>query len=122
MGEAALAAAPPGLWRAAGRRLRTRAAARVSVALLVLLVALALLGPWLSPWRFDSLDWRHLASPPGSGAAHWFGTDRLGRDLFVRTLMGLRLSLLVSVLATLVSLAIGVSWGRGRRLCRRAHR
>jgi oligopeptide transport system permease protein len=44
-------------------------------------------------------------------AAHWFGSDRLGRDLFVRTLYGVRLSLLISVLATLVSLVIGVAWG-----------
>jgi oligopeptide transport system permease protein len=111
MDEAAVLAAPVGLWRAAGRRLRTRAAARASVVLLGLLVALALLGPWMSPWSFDTLDWRHLASPPGLRAAHWFGTDRLGRDLYVRTLTGLRLSLLVSVLATLVSLAVGVTYG-----------
>jgi oligopeptide transport system permease protein len=70
-----------------------------------------LLGPWLSPWRFDSLDWHHLAQPPGATAAHWLGTDRLGRDLFVRTLYGLRLSLLISVLSSLVSLAVGVSFG-----------
>jgi oligopeptide transport system permease protein len=44
-------------------------------------------------------------------AAHWFGSDRLGRDLFVRTLYGVRLSLLISVLATVVSLVIGVAWG-----------
>ena len=82
---------------------------------------LALLGPGCSPWRFDSLDWHHLAQSPGASAAHWFGTDRLGRDLFVRTLSALRLSLLISLLASLVSLVIGVSLRRGRRLCRRPH-
>lgn len=107
----ALLATPVGLWRAAGRKLRTRASARVSLVALGLLVALALLGPWMSPWSFDTLDWRHLARPPGFAAGHWFGTDRLGRDLYVRTLTGLRLSLLVSVLATLVSLLVGVSYG-----------
>ena len=92
-------------------RLRGRAAVRFSAAALGALVALALLGPLASPWHFDALDWRHLGQAPGAAAAHWFGTDRLGRDLFVRTLTGLRLSLLVSALATLVSLAIGVTYG-----------
>jgi oligopeptide transport system permease protein len=84
---------------------------RVAAAVLGLIVVLALLGPALSPWGFASLDWQHLAQPPGAAAHHWLGTDRLGRDLYVRTLYGLRLSLAVSLLATLVSLAIGVSFG-----------
>ncbi len=110
MAEVAAPAAR-GLYSDARRRLRAHAGARWALCLLALIGALALLGPWLSPWRFDSLDWQHLAQPPGATAAHWFGTDRLGRDLFVRTLYGLRLSLLISVLASLVSLAIGVSFG-----------
>ena len=72
---------------------------------------LAVVGPWFSPWAFDQLDWQHLALPPGHIAAHWFGTDRLGRDLFVRTLCGVRLSLLISILASLVSVGLGVAWG-----------
>ena len=100
-----------GLWQRAAVRLRRRAAVRFGAAALGALIALALLGPLASPWHFDALDWRHLAQAPGAVAAHWFGTDRLGRDLFVRTLTGLRLSLLVSALATLVSLAIGVTYG-----------
>jgi oligopeptide transport system permease protein len=105
------ARAAGGLWRQAAARLRERAAVRVGASALGLLIALALLGPWASPWHFDAIDWQHLAQAPGTSAAHWFGTDRLGRDLFVRTLAGLRLSLLVSLMATLVSLAIGVSYG-----------
>ncbi len=110
MGEPAAPAAA-GLWREAARRVRSGTAARLSAAALALLIALALLGPVSSPWHFDAIDWQHLAQPPGAAAAHWFGTDRLGRDLFVRTLTGLRLSLLVSVLATLVSVAIGMTYG-----------
>ena len=48
---------------------------------------------------------------PGFTASHWLGTDPLGRDLYVRTLYGLRLSLLIGVLATAVSVGIGVAWG-----------
>jgi len=92
-------------------QLRGRSAVRLSAMVLTLLVALSILGPWASPWRFDAIDWQHLAQAPGAGGAHWFGTDRLGRDLFVRTLAGLRLSLMVSVLATLTSLVIGVTYG-----------
>jgi oligopeptide transport system permease protein len=110
MAEAAVPAAR-GLFSDAGRRLKAHAGARWALGVLAVIGVLALLGPWVSPWRFDSLDWRHLAQPPGATAAHWFGTDRLGRDLFVRTLYGLRLSLVISVLASLVSLAIGVSFG-----------
>jgi oligopeptide transport system permease protein len=105
------AVARAGLWTQALRRLRQRRAPRAAAALLALMVAIAILGPWASPWGFDTLDWQHLAQPPSAAAAHWFGTDRLGRDLFVRTLTGLRLSLAVSLLATLVSVAIGVSYG-----------
>src|SRR5215469_4481438 len=100
-----------GLWRRAGERLRSSAAVRWALVLLAAIVILSIIGPLLSPWSFDQLDWQHLAVPPGATASHWLGTDRLGRDLFVRTLLGVRLSLLISVLATLVSLVIGITWG-----------
>jgi len=100
-----------GLWSVAGRRLREDPLAWGALTVIAALALLALLAPALSPWAYDSLDWRHLAQPPGAVGQHWFGTDRLGRDLFVRTLYGLRLSLLISVLASAVSLIIGVLWG-----------
>jgi oligopeptide transport system permease protein len=87
------------------------AAPRLALVVLALIALLAVLGPLCSPWSFDRLDWQHLALPPGDIAAHWLGTDRLGRDLFVRTLYGVRLSLLISVLASLISLVVGVAWG-----------
>ncbi|HEX4387055.1 MAG TPA: ABC transporter permease subunit [Steroidobacteraceae bacterium] len=105
------APARAGPWHEAAQRLLARRGARVALFGLALLVLLALLGPSLSPWAPESLDWQHLARAPGFAAGHWFGTDRLGRDLYVRTLSGLRLSLLISVLATLVSLLIGIAWG-----------
>ena len=100
-----------GLWRDAARRLRANRAARVALVLLAAVILLALLAPPVSPWAFDSLDWRHLAQPPELTAAHWFGTDRLGRDLFVRTLYGVRLSLLISLLASAIAVGLGVAWG-----------
>jgi len=105
------AAARVGLWSEAHRRLRGTRAVNIALALLAFLTLAAIVAPALSPWRYDSLDWQHLAAPPGAAAAHWLGTDRLGRDLLVRTLYGLRLSLLLALLASAVSLLIGVLWG-----------
>ncbi len=82
-----------------------------ALAVLTLIGLLALLGPLLSPWAYDAIDWRHLAVPPGGTGGHWLGTDRLGRDLLVRTLHGVRVSLLVGLLSSAVSLGIGLAWG-----------
>ena len=72
---------------------------------------MAALAPWLSPHPYDEVYWERIAAPPDFANAHWFGTDGNGRDLFVRTLYGARVSLMVGILATAVSLLIGVTWG-----------
>jgi len=100
-----------GLWRDAWRRVCASRVVLIALGLIVLIAIVALVGPAMSPYADDTLDWKHLAIPPGLQASHWFGTDRLGRDLFVRTLHGVRISLLISVLASAVSLVIGVTWG-----------
>jgi len=99
-----------GLWRDAWYRLRSNRLVLVALGLILCIALVAVGGPALSPYAPDALDWQHLAAPPGLQASHWFGTDRLGRDLFVRTLHGVRISLLISLLASAVSLAIGVTW------------
>jgi oligopeptide transport system permease protein len=100
-----------GLWSDARRRLRGNRAARTALVVLAAIALAALIAPAFSPWSYDSLDWQHIARPPGAVAAHWLGTDRLGRDLLVRTLYGVRLSLVLAMLASAVSLLIGVLWG-----------
>lgn len=97
--------------RDAWRRLRRNRLAIASIAVIFLLVVAAVVGPSLSPHAYDQLDWNALASPPTFDGSHWLGTDRLGRDLFVRTLYGARVSLLIALLATAVSVVIGVAWG-----------
>ena len=81
---------------------------------------LAIFAPFLSPYAFSDTDFNSISCAPAwwtgrarchAGGAHWFGTDALGRDLFVRTLLGARVSLAVGIVATMVSLVIGVLYG-----------
>jgi len=93
------------------RRLLANRAAVASLVVLALLVVTAVAGPGFSRYAPDELDWAMMGSPPDFDSGHWLGTDRLGRDLYVRTLHGARVSLVIALLATLVSLVIGVTWG-----------
>jgi oligopeptide transport system permease protein len=95
----------------AARRLRSNPGAMCAMFVVVGLVALALFGPWFNPNGSETLDWMHVASQPALQSAHWFGTDRLGRDLFARTLEGTRVSLAVGVVASAVSLLVGIGYG-----------
>ncbi len=99
------------LWGAARRRLLANPGTRICLGIIVALAMLALIGPWLNPNGIETLDWSHVATDPGMTHAHWFGTDRLGRDLYVRTLQGARVSLLVAFVAGAVSLGIGLVYG-----------
>lgn len=89
--------------------LRQSVVARIAVILLILIVIGASIAPAMSSWEFDEIDWDSLETAPS--ASHWFGTDIVGRDLFVRTMLGARMSLVVALIATLVSLAIGIPYG-----------
>ena len=98
------------LWDDARRRLLSNRAAVASMIVLGLLVLAAILGPLASPYAYDEINKGDVWAPPFQGP-HLFGTDSLGRDLLARLLIGLRVSLAIGVVATSVSLVIGVSWG-----------
>lgn len=100
-----------GFWLDAWRRLQTDPSAMLAALVIALIVLLAVLGSLFNPNTIDALDWDRMAVGPTRDGAHWFGTDRLGRDLYVRTLSGVRISLQIALLASLVSLVIGVGWG-----------
>ena len=72
---------------------------------------LAIIGPLIAPYNPNTSVSTTNGTPMPPSAAHWLGTDRLGRDLLVRTLCGVRLSLVLAVLASTVSLLLGVLWG-----------
>jgi oligopeptide transport system permease protein len=84
---------------------------RVSIVLLLLLVAAAIFVPWFSPHDYFTPDWDKTDLAPQWGDGHWLGTDDLGRDLLVRLMWGCRVSLLVALVASAISLLIGVAWG-----------
>ena len=101
---------PQSLWDDAWKRLRRNRAAVAAGLFLIWMCLTALAAPWL-PGLQDPThqDLALSASPPS--AAHWFGTDELGRDTFARVIYGGRISLLVGIVGTLVSLLIGVTYG-----------
>jgi oligopeptide transport system permease protein len=74
---------------------------------LALVCLLALWGPVVSPWSGAQLDWDAPAVAPTWMHGHLFGTDTLGRDVWVRTCEGLRVSLMIALTATVVGLVIG---------------
>ncbi|HHL32059.1 MAG TPA: ABC transporter permease subunit, partial [Oceanospirillales bacterium] len=99
------------LWYYARQRLKQNKLAYVSSMVLLIMILLIIIGPYFSPHDIEFIDWENMSVPPDVASAHYFGTDMLGRDLFVRTLQGGRISLLVGIVATLVSLLIGISYG-----------
>ncbi len=83
----------------------------ISGGILVAIAVIAIVAPWLSPNNYLDTDFDNILAAPGVAGVHLFGTDDLGRDLFVRTMMGIQVTLLVALVASLVSLVIGVLYG-----------
>src|SRR5689334_12649637 len=99
------------LWADAWRRLRRNRAAIASLVGLIVIALVCIVTPMISPIAIDDVFWDSISAPPDFASGHYFGTDDNGRDLFVRTMYGGRVSLTVGLAATLVSLIIGVAWG-----------
>ncbi len=84
---------------------------RVCGGILGAIAILSIVLPWVSPNAYLDINFDRVLHAPGFAGMHLFGTDDLGRDLFVRTMMGIRVTLLVAVIASIVSLVIGVLYG-----------
>lgn len=97
------------LWQDAKLRFMRNKAAMVSLVILAAITLSVIFVPMLSQYAFDDTDWYALHEAPS--AVHYFGTDSLGRDLFVRTFIGGRISLMVGVLGALVAVLIGTVYG-----------
>lgn len=95
--------------RLALRRFMKNRRAVLSLILLVVIGALTVLVPLVSPRSYFEQDPDHYREPPSG--LYWFGTDASGRDLFVRCFKGGQISFAVGLLATAVAVVVGVSYG-----------
>ncbi len=104
------------LWQDAMGRFMHNKAALVSLIVLVSMIAVSFIGPYLSPWDFETIDWALLGNAAEMGApsienGHYFGTDDLGRDQFSRVMVGTQISLMVGIVGTAVAVVVGVLYG-----------
>ena len=96
-------------WQDAWRRFKRDKLAVFGHIVITIIALFAIFGPMLCPSGYEDADFFHVNEWPS--AAHWFGTDALGRDLYVRVLYGARISLSIGVVAALVNMVIGVLYG-----------
>ena len=83
----------------------------ISGGILLGIAIIAMIGPVLSPHSYLTTNFDSTFAEPAIDKFNLFGTDDLGRDVFVRTLMGIQVTLLVAIIASIVSLVIGVAYG-----------
>jgi peptide/nickel transport system permease protein len=91
------------------RRVLRRKAAAFGGLVILFFVVVALAAPWLAPYDPLATSWSAIRKAPS--AAHWLGTDEIGRDVLSRVIFGSRASLAAGVVAVLIALAIGVPVG-----------
>lgn len=96
-------------WQDGWLRLKQNKAAVVSLFIIIVIVAMALLAPIFSPYDFAQTDYSAIYQGPS--AAHLFGTDGFGRDQFTRIWYGTRISLLIGFVAACLDLFVGVTYG-----------
>lgn len=83
--------------------------AMLGLIILLVEIVLVILAPVIAPYDYTAMD--IVAAQQGPSAAHWFGTDELGRDIFSRVLYGGRYSISMGVLAVIISTTIGMTIG-----------
>jgi peptide/nickel transport system permease protein len=112
---AAFATRRRGLAAQAWRRFVRRPLAVAALGLLLVILVAGAFAPWLAPAGWDAIDLSLIHHAPELAGWHLFGTDAVGRDMFVRTLYGIRtteeVALAAAALATLVGVLAGVVAG-----------
>ncbi len=95
--------------RRALRRLFKRKGAVFGLAVVAIFIGFAVLAPLVSPYDPAAQSWTAVRKAPS--AAHWFGTDEVGRDVLARIIYGARASLLAGLISVSIALAVGVPLG-----------
>ncbi|GAA3754474.1 peptide/nickel transport system permease protein [Spinactinospora alkalitolerans] len=103
----------PGRWSSVLRTTLRQRRVIAGIAVLVLLMLAAWVGPLFAQWGFEERDYANFLQPPSP--EHWFGTDNTGRDIYILTMVGLQKSiiigLLVAVITTVVAAVVGAFAG-----------
>ena len=98
-----------GFWRTSIQRFITHKLALFSLCWLIILAVLCIIVPMVSHYNYSVPDFTHSLTSPDMH--HWFGSDGLGRDLFVRCFIGGRITFEIAIAATFVVLFIGITYG-----------
>lgn len=96
-------------WQDAWMRLQKNKMAMAGLYIVVFVILIAAIGPVLSHASYSDQDLSQANQSPS--VEHWFGTDNLGRDLFIRVLYGARISMSIGIVASLLNFTVGVLYG-----------
>ncbi|MBP2033017.1 oligopeptide transport system permease protein [Clostridium algifaecis] len=96
-------------WQDVWRRLKSNKLAMTGLIFVIFITLLAIFGPLMSKYNYYSQNLTMSNLPPS--ASHWFGTDKFGRDVFIRILYGARISLTVGYSASILNILIGILYG-----------
>ena len=104
------------LWQDAKRRFLRNRAAVASLFIIGLIILFSIFGSQFAQYSYEEIDWLALSDPvelgrPSIETGHYFGTDKLGRDLYARTVQGIQISLMVGILSSVVAIVIGTLYG-----------
>ncbi|MFD1848679.1 ABC transporter permease [Oceanobacillus bengalensis] len=96
-------------WQDGWLRLKQNKAAVISLVVILLIVVLSFIGPYFSEYSYEQTNYEKVYSEPSG--EHWLGTDKFGRDQWTRLWEGTRVSLYIAVLAALLDILIGITYG-----------
>lgn len=96
-------------WKDTWMRLKENKLAMIGLVIIIILIIMAIIGPYLNSYSYFEQDFSKKNLRPNS--EHWFGTDSVGRDLFTRAWYGARISLFIGLMAATIDFVVGIIYG-----------